>query len=142
MANVKIKSLVDKIDETTKYMDKSFTKVILKDENITRKIGVYLIEYTSAVEEFFNRLHHRRFGSRVQQHDILSAMKKLGVEDEFIEAMKHLKMLRNRMVHQISFCKPLYNYFSKSLEGLDRCQKTKGNMRLILNVVQDEVCYL
>ncbi len=136
-----LSELAVQADKISIEIENSFAKVILKDEAVAQKTAMNIVMLVAHIEEIFNRIHQKVKGNRVSQKELIQAIKELGVSEYFIMAFEKLKILRNRIVHQISFIEPLYMYLSRDLRGLDHCWKMKVRMRTMVKVVHEEVHY-
>ena len=141
MAKKTLEELAEQTGRLSKEIECSFTQVIFKDEIVTQKAAVNIVQFVACIEEIFNRIHHRTKGRRVPQREIIQAIQRLGMNTKFITAFEKLKMLRNKIVHQINFNEPMYRYLSRDLYGLDHCKKMKVRMKIIVEVVQEEVYF-
>lgn len=139
---ITIEELSAQADLTSKDIVKSFAKVILKDQEVAKQTAINIVQLVAQIEEIFNRILHRKKGTRVAQRELLQAIKSLGVNEDFFLAFEKLKILRNRIVHQISFIDPILNYLSHDLRGLDHCHKMKKRIDVVINITHEEVYYL
>ena len=139
------RSIEDLVEMTNNYkneIDRLIPLAMMKDEKQGQLLAMSIVQFVATTEEIFNRVFHRIEGFRVRQNEMMSKIRELGVSPDFLLAFEKLKLLRNRIVHQVSFVDPIFKYFSRDLKGLDHFEKTRMRLATVANITREEVYFV
>ena len=137
-----IEELVLMTDNYKLEINRLIPQAMLKNKQQSQLLAMNIVQFVSTTEEIFNRVFHRLKGFRIKQHEMMTKIPEFGVSTEFLLAFEKLKLLRNRIVHQVHFTDPIFKYFSKNLRGLDHCQKMRLRLQTVVNTTKEETYFV
>lgn len=129
------------IKDKEKYIYENIPLVMLKDEEVSNRLGVEIIQFCSIVDEAYSQIIALEKGSRPKQCNIMSQLEYCNVSNSLIESLSKIKRVRNWLSHSVNMQETLHSVFAKNLKGLDRMEKYRTSIRIVSGSLIEDAQY-
>lgn len=121
-----------------KYICKNITKVMLRDEIMSQRVGKEIMEFCAITDEVYIRLIEKEKGRRIKQNNLINELNYSNVSSSLVESLSKIKRTRNWLGHSVDITETLYSIFTKNLKGLAKVEKFRARLQCVsTNLIED-----
>ena len=114
-------------------------KVMLKDKDVTEKIGIEIIQFSSIIDEVYCRIIQQKNGTRPKQNNLLNELTDCNMPTALIDSISNIKKVRNWLSHSVDIKYTLCGVYRRSLKGLHKAEKLRAQVNCISLILRQDV---